>query len=253
MKKILQSVFEILFPRYCHVCGNRLNTQERFICTSCALSLPYTNYLGYRGNPVERMFWHIPQLERATAFLHYHAHTESIKPVLALKYFGKEALGEYLGRLAAEELLDTDFFSQMDCIVPLPLHKKRQARRGYNQSHCIAQGVSLVSGLPIVADAVQRTKDTTTQTHLTIEQRRENVKGIFTITRPELLAGKHILLIDDVITTGSTLSACAQTIAELPNVHISILSLYVAGHPGIGYSVQNIKEQRVRLKADISK
>lgn len=220
----------ILLPSFCTVCGSRLESQEQFVCTKCYLDLPFTHFHGERGNVVERLFWdHLP-IERANALLFYQAESDSRHIFFQLKYYNRPRVGRFFGRIMANDLLDTDFFEGIDVIVPLPLHRHKERRRGYNQSHELARGVSEVTGLPLETDAVRRVVDNPTQTHLTHQERRENVRDIFQLIQPERLAGRHILLVDDVLTTSATLLSCGTELAKAEGVRISILALGLAGH-----------------------
>jgi ComF family protein len=138
-----------------------------------------------------------------------------------------------LATFYANQLQGTGFLDGIDAIVPLPLHWRRQLKRHYNQSHYIARGISQVTHIPIYKNVVRRVRNNPSQTHLTLRERIENVEGIFQLTRPELIAGKHILLVDDVTTTGSTLSSCARELAKATDVSISILTLAVAGRTAL--------------------
>lgn len=225
----IADIFHILSPRRCVVCGTRLDRAEQHLCTPCYLALPFTHLHGERGNVVERLFYGHIAIERANAFIFYRASSDSRFLLFSLKYYNRPQLGKYLGRIMARDLLDTDFFDTIDCIVPLPLHANKQRRRGYNQSAELARGVAELTGLPLHEDIVERVVDTPTQTHLTPQERRENVRNAFRLIRPEAVAGRHILLIDDVLTTNATILSCAQEIAKAPNVRFSILTLALAG------------------------
>ncbi len=156
-----------------------------------------------------------------------------------IKYYGHPKLATYLASIYAEELKQKGFFDGIDLIIPLPLHWRRQMKRGYNQSHYIAQGVHQVTNIPVLKNVVKRVKNNSSQTHLNAQQRMENVEDIFRLKHPELIAGHHILLVDDVTTTGATLSSCAQELAKAKDVRISILTLATASSSALPY-VQNM-------------
>ena len=130
-----------------------------------------------------------------------------------------------MGRCMAAELLPTGFFEDVDVVIPVPLHPRKQRARGYNQSEWIARGVSAVTGIPIDTESILRKKNTETQTRKSVFERRDNVEGIFELQHPETLAGKHILIVDDVLTTGSTTLACASCLVDVEDIRISILTL----------------------------
>lgn len=224
----------LLFPSRCPVCGERLMAGEDGLCTACHFALPFTQWRGRRGNPAERLFWAKVPVERANAFLRYYPGTDSSHLVHALKYRNRPRIGRILGRMMAADLQGTDFFDGIDCIVPVPLAKRRQHHRGYNQSEMLARGVAEATGLPLINTAIARIVDNPTQTSLTAQQRAENVQSIFRLRQTGVLADKHVLLIDDVLTTGATLLSCAKEMTGAKGIRISILTLFVAGRHSEG-------------------
>lgn len=210
------------------VCGDTLVEGEKYLCTHCCIQLPRTHYETWPDNPVEQMFWGKIPLERAVSYFFYNR-TGNFRFVLyRLKYRGCKELGEMIGREMAGELLRSGFFETIDCIVPVPLHEKKQRRRGYNQSEWIARGIAAVTGIPLEATAVVREKNTETQTHKTAAERWENVTGVFALLRPELFVNKHVLIVDDVLTTGATTVSCASVFCEVEGIRISVLTMAVA-------------------------
>lgn len=232
-----RTLFDLLMPRRCLMCGTRLTASEEHLCASCLFTLPFTAWRGQLGNEMERLFWARVPIVRANALLRYYAGSESRKPILALKYGDRPSVGRYFGRIMAEDLRGTDFFEGIDCIVSVPLSRPRQRRRGYNQSEWIARGVAEVTGIPVCSQAVERRRDNPTQTHLSSRERRENVAHLFRVVHSSQLAGRHVLLIDDVLTTGATLLSLAEEIAKLEDVRISVLVLAVARHYGKGVDI----------------
>lgn len=228
LKTWLFSFVHLFFPRQCVVCGAPLQEGEEGICLRCNMDMPRTNYHTIKDNPVERVFWGKIPMERATSFFFYRKGGDFRRILHRLKYGGRKDLGEIMGRFIAAELVAADFFRDMDVIVPVPLHPRKQRLRGYNQSEYIARGVSAVAGIPLDASAVIRRKHSEAQIRKSTYERWENVDGIFHLRRPERLAGKHILIVDDVLTTGATTTACADALKELEGVRISVLTLAVA-------------------------
>lgn len=172
--------------------------------------MPRTNYHKVKDNLVERIFWGKIPLERATSYFFYRKGSDFRKILHQFKYGGRKELGAIMGRFMAAELATTDFFEGIDVIIPVPLHPRKRKARGYNQSEWIARGVSQVVGLPVDVSSVIREKHTDTQTRKSTYERWENVDGIFRLRHPENFVGKHVLIIDDVLTTGSTTTACAD-------------------------------------------
>ena len=222
----LGPLFHLFFPRCCVVCGAPLVEGEEAICTHCNINMPRTNYHKVKDNLVERMFWGKIPLERATSYFFYRKGSDFRKILHQFKYGGRKELGAIMGRFMAAELATTDFFEGVDIIIPVPLHPRK--RHGDNQSEWIARGVSQVVGLPVDVSSVIREKHTDTQTRKSTYERWENVDGIFRLRHPENFVGKHVLIVDDVLTTGSTTTACADVFHEIEGVRISVLTLAVA-------------------------
>ena len=221
-------LFHLFFPRCCAVCGASLIEGEDTICTRCNIDMPRTNYHKMKDNPVERMFWGKFPLERATSFFFYRKGSDFRQVLHQLKYGGQKEIGAIMGRYMASELQASDFFHGVDVIIPIPLHKKKQQIRGYNQSEWISRGITAVTGIPVDTEAIIRRKNTETQTQKSALERWENVDGIFELNHADSLTGKHILIVDDVLTTGATTIACASRLAEVEGIRISVLTLAMA-------------------------
>lgn len=234
---LLRDIGEALAPRRCLVCHKTLGSEEEHVCTSCFAELPFTRLEGREGNGVERIFWAKLPIRRANALLHYHHDDLARELAIDLKYRNNPDVGVVFGRIMAEDLADTDFFQDIDAIVPVPLSAERLRERGYNQSLMLAKGISEQTGLPIHDDAIVRTKDNPTQTGLSKSERDENVRGIFHLVRSEGIKGKHLLLVDDVVTTGATLISAGQTLAKAEGVSLSVMTLFVAGRHSEGADI----------------
>jgi len=190
--------------------------------------MPRTNYHLQVGNEVEQRFWGKVEIERATSYFFYTKGSDYRHILFKLKYQGYKELGEVMGRYMAQELLTSDFLQGIDFIVPVPLHSKKKKTRGYNQSEWIALGFSHASGIPMDLNILVRIVDNKTQTRKSVFERWENVKDVFQVSCAESLKGKHILLVDDVLTTGATLLSCANALVTSSNVRVSIITLAVA-------------------------
>lgn len=228
IKDWLYSFISLLFPRCCVVCGRSLAKGEECICAMCNINLPRTNYHLQKDNQVEQLFWGKIPLERATSFFFYRKGSDFRQILHQLKYGGQKEIGAIMGRYMASELSASGFFEGIDVIIPVPLHKRKQRIRGYNQSEWIARGISAVTGIRIDTEVIVRRKHTDTQTRKSTFERWENVDGIFEIHHAESLKGKHLLVVDDVLTTGATTVACASRLVEIEGVRISVLTLAVA-------------------------
>ena len=219
-------LLDLISPRCCVVCGHRLSVTEDIICGRCNFHLPRT---GFHKNPYEnemaKLFWGRIPIERATALFYYESHAQTANILYELKYKDHPEIGEVMGRMMAQELRPSGFFDGIDGIVALPLARKRQRQRGYNQSMELAKGISEVSGLPILRKAVRRKHFKGSQTSKGRWERNENVEQDFELTDSEAIHGKHLLLVDDVVTTGATTIACAKELLKASQVKISILTL----------------------------
>lgn len=221
--KWISDLIDLIFPRTCVVCGELLSPQEKDICINCLSTLPKIEKIHL--DEIEKSFWGKVEIERATSFMYYHKNSPYNNLIHRLKYKNRPDTGERLAFLAAKEIAESGFFDDIDAIVPLPLSKRKMRQRGYNQCDYIAKGLSRATGIPVIKNAVKRLKSNETQTHKSRDERWQNVEGIFALSDAALLEGKHILLIDDILTTGATLASCAKSIQEGCQCKISIFTL----------------------------
>lgn len=225
---ILDDFLSLLFPRTCYGCGNYLVRNEYLICTECHAVIPRTNYHLLENNPVEQLFWGRCRINRAAAFSYYNKGSRIRKLIHNLKYKGIRELGPELGSIYGSSLKSSDFLTGIDFIIPVPLHHSRKRSRGYNQSEAIAEGLSSATGIPVEKDVLVRASRSQTQTKRSRYERWTNVQGIFRVINPEVIRDRHILLIDDVITTGSTIEACVNELLTCEGVRVSVVSLAYA-------------------------
>ena len=224
----LDDFISLIFPRICAGCGNSLWKHEEVLCKFCEFHLPKTNFHLEKENPVTRLFWGRAQIEAGTAFLFFNKRNRVQRMVHQLKYKGRKDIGIYLGAQYGLTLRNFTPFNTVDFIIPVPLHKKKYMQRGYNQSEQFAIGLAGSMIVPADRFLLSRTKATETQTRKSRFKRYENVHEIFAVSNPEKFAGQHLLLVDDVITTGATLEACIQALSEIPRVKISIACIATA-------------------------
>lgn len=230
---VLTDILDFLMPRRCIVCGMRLAVNERHLCTACYARLPFTQYHQVEHSPLEKQFWGLFPVGRAVSMFH-HDGEKTRQIIYHIKYWRHPEVGYHLAQQYAEVLkAESLFFDDIDAIIPLPLHWQRQLKRHYNQSHIICQGISKQTGIPVYRNVVRRVRNNPSQTRLTAQERIKNVKGIFCLVHPEKVEGKHVLLVDDVTTTGATLASCAQELSRVPGVTISILTLAVASRTSL--------------------
>jgi len=222
MKNIFSDLFSLLFPEVCPSCGSLLMKDEKTVCISCRVLMPKTGYELIADNPVARIFWGRIPLHAVSA-CYFFAKKGRVQPLIhELKYKGNSDAGLFLGREMAKELVKAPLFADVDFLIPVPLHPKREKKRGYNQSEVIARGMAEVMPAKISYNNLVRAVATETQTKKSREDRWQNVKEIFELRKAELLENKHICIIDDVITTGSTIEACAMALQDVPGIKISV-------------------------------
>ena len=225
--KIFSSVLNFIFPAECHVCGEKLGPAERYICPFCLSKMPRTLYHRMKDNPMERRFMGQFPFRAATGHFFYSRGSEISQLIQDMKYRGFKGLGRHLGSIVAAELLPTGFLSEIDVIVPVPMHFYKKARRGFNQTEEIALGIKDVTSVPISLN-LRAGKGHKTQTSLTLDQRRVNLEGVFKVKNPGELSGKRVLLVDDVCTTGATLSSAACClVSDVQGIELSLLSIGV--------------------------
>lgn len=216
---------DFISPRMCVVCGRRLAPTERSICSVCMLHLPRTTWqFTPDDNPMVQLFWHLTPIRQAAALLYYEPHSEMARIIYELKYHDRPDVGEDMGRLMANEMQYGRFFDGVDLLLPVPISRKRRRQRGYNQSEALALGVSQVTGLPVVTHALMRKHFRQSQTHLSAFERQENVADIFQLADDSPLRNRHVLLIDDICTTGATLRACADVLDAVEGIRLSVLT-----------------------------
>lgn len=227
---LLQKLADVLLPRYCRGCDGRLTGSEKDLCLHCLIKLPRTElWLNPEENVLAKNFWGRTgrtEVNKVAAFLAYGKTTTTGRIVHAFKYRGDKRLAYDMGCLMAQELRDTGFFENIDCLIPVPLTLWRRLRRGYNQAECLARGIGKETGLPVYAGILGRRRFRMSQTVLTVRERSKNVAGSFFVRqkRVDFLKGKHLLLIDDVITTGATTRECVRQLAIIPEVKVSVLA-----------------------------
>ncbi len=225
MKDFFMSLLELVYPRICSGCGNPLLEFEETLCLQCISKLPKTNFHLSEENAVLQLFEGRFPVTRATAFLFFRKHSLVQQLIYQLKYKGAKETGEKLGKLFGENLKGSRFINDIDILMPVPLHPAKQQVRGYNQSEVIGKGMESSLNIPLVTENLVRKVFTNSQTRKSMFERWKNVSGVFAVKHPGTLSGKHILLIDDVITTGSTLEGCMLALKEVPDVRISVAVL----------------------------
>jgi ComF family protein len=192
------------------------------------VAMARTDFHLRRDNMLEQVFWGRCRVERATAFSVYNRGSRIRKLIHSLKYGGRKEIGRMLGELYGSTLAESGFMNGIDYIVPVPLSAERERKRGFNQSECFAQGLSVSTRVPVRTDIIKRTGESESQTRRGRYERWENVEGIFTVRKHSLIAGKHLLVADDVITTGSTMEACVNALQAYGDVKVSVVAMAAA-------------------------
>lgn len=224
LTNLVKHFVALFYPNICAACSEPLVQNEHLLCTTCRYELPKTNFHKDPENDVAKAFWGRVHLENASAHFHFQKGGRVQELLHKLKYKGQQDIGTELGKMIGYDLLQTPF-NEADAIIPVPLHPSKKRKRGYNQSECIASGIAEKMKKPLDTKSLQRIIANPTQTKKHRYERWANVDGIFALTNPESITNKHILLVDDVITTGATLEACALALLQAENVKISILAV----------------------------
>ena len=235
MNRVLQTIrtlildfINIFYPDYCLFCHNTLYGHEKYLCLKCSYELPKTDFANHKENPISQLFWGKLVLENATSVYRFSKNGRIQKVVHAFKYKGKKEVALEFGKHIGICLAESPHFTDIDIIIPIPLHYKKERKRGYNQSEWLAKGVSDIMKIKVDTRSIVRTVETQTQTKKSKSERWDNVRSVFSVQDAKSLEGKHILLIDDVITTGSTIEACAAALLDVPATRVSVASLAYA-------------------------
>ena len=229
LSELLRDVSSLFFPARCAVCGEPLAAGERMLCTYCRATAPLTGYWREADNPVVRKCWGMVPVVQASGFL-FFVHGSGWRQLIhGFKYRGSWRTAREMGEWYGRYLSESGLYADVECVVPLPLHPFKRCRRGYNQSEYIAEGIAAQLGVPVERRSVYRRRNTAIQARKSHRERAGNVEGAFAVRHPERLAGRHVLLVDDVMTTGSTLLSCAgEILRAVPDCRISLAALAVS-------------------------
>lgn len=223
--KLINNLLSLFYPRLCAACGDALQQNETCICLNCMLHLPETQFHKEHFNPLRQVFDGRVAVEEVTAFMSYKKANNVQKILHNLKYNGQKEIGIILGKHFGGQLLTEERYRSVQYILPIPLHPRKKRKRGYNQSECIAMGLSQGMGIPYLTDVLLRTHYTDTQTRKSRFARWQNVKEVFTVQKTEKVAHSHVLLCDDVLTTGATSEAAIHKLLSIDGVRVSVATL----------------------------
>lgn len=219
---------DLFFPKACFSCSTPLKDNERYVCTLCRHQLPVTNFHYNNDNTVASVFYGRSKIENATALLRFEKKGMTQKLIHQLKYKGQEGVGVFLGEWLGEELANISKYKNIDIVIPVPLHKKKLRQRGYNQVEKFGRKIAEALKAEYADHLLLKESNTTSQVTKKRLARWDNTNALFKISNKEEIAEKHILLVDDIITTGATLEACVQELNTAPNVKISIAAMAIA-------------------------
>jgi len=222
IKKIVISLIDLVYPHHCEICNIDLNIKEEFLCLGCKFDLPYINQSKYNNEALEKLFWGRVEINNIYALLNYQKGNQTQSILHQLKYNNKTKLAVYFGEMIGDLI---PIANDIDYIVPVPLHPKKKKMRGFNQSTVIANGILKVTNIPINEDVIKRNTFNKSQTNFSKFDRWDNVRSIFTVIKPKQLENKHVVLIDDVLTTGATIEACVQELLKVKGCKVSIAVL----------------------------
>lgn len=224
---IRNDLYTILYPRVCFGCNAHLVLNERFLCTFCRYELPVTEYHLVVGNPVEKIFLGRIPIERASSFLRFEKKGMVQQILFYWKYRNQPKLGRFFGQMIGATLNASACYADVDVVIPVPMHPKKQRKRGYNQVDSFAEEIAVALKIPLLKEVLVKTSNTKSQTKKSRWKRSEKLVNVYKLKKPELVRGKHILLIDDLITTGGTMEACGVVLLENTNSKLSLLSFAV--------------------------
>jgi len=228
ISSLFNDFLSLFYPRLCAGCQTSLVHGEEVLCLGCLADLPKTGFEKIADNPVAQLFWGRANIRLATSFCSFDKGGIMQHLMHQLKYKGCKDVGERLGQLFGTDLIRSVPYRNIELLIPVPLHPKRERKRGYNQSAEIGKGMSASMGIPMLSGNLIRNLYSNSQTNKGRFERWENVKELFGVNYPKSLEGKHLLLVDDVVTTGSTLEACAQVLLKIPGTRVSIATIACA-------------------------
>lgn len=229
LTEIRDSFLHFLFPHICEGCGSDMLSRNSLLCARCMEALPETHFEWYDNNPVERKFWGRLPIKAATAQYYFTRESLIQRLVHRFKYKGNKELGLQLGKMMGRLLKRSGRF-HAEALIPLPLFAAKERKRGFNQATILCEGMAEHLAIPVLNQVIMRPQATETQTRKGRIERWKNMEGKFVLANPDAIAGKHVLLVDDVITTGATLESCGAALLAADKVELSVACLCYASH-----------------------
>jgi ComF family protein len=226
VSSLLNDFLSLLFPEECRACGGELAIGEDVICSHCRIKLPYTDFhLSPQDNALHRVFWGRVPIQLAVSYLMFQERSRVQQLLHQLKYRGCEEVGEVLGRWYGAQLQQQDAFQEIDIVVPVPLYKAKLQKRGYNQVSAFGREIATALQKPFEENVLKKRRTGKTQTKKNRQERWEAMRQLYLIVQPEAIKDKHVLLLDDVVTTGATLEACAALLLANGAKAVSIATI----------------------------
>ena len=230
LSRYFKSILGIIFPRLCILCNADTPNEGQDFCTDCLINMPHTNHFRKKENlAAQRILGRVDFVDAASV-LNFYNYSDVRWMIHRLKYEGRKDIGFILGQMAGKKMKGSTFFNDIDIIVPIPLHAHRRTKRGYNQAAFFGKGISEITGIAMREDVIVKSKHTKSQTRMSRIERVKNVLDSFSLVDKPGIGGRHILIVDDVLTTGATVEACALALSEAPKIKISIVTACIARH-----------------------
>lgn len=227
LKSWIEDIINLFYPAECHLCGNPLVPNERFICNPCIETLPRTGYHRNPGNPMEEKFAGQFPFVAATGHFFYSRDSSLSQLIQDMKYRNFPSIGDKMGKIAGKELYISGFLNEIEAIVPVPMYFLKQAKRGYNQVDYIAKGIGKTSGIPVL-DELKMIRSRKSQTSLSGNERLKNAESLFATRKKHDLNNKGVLLVDDICTTGATIGAAAKALTDsYPGIRLHLFALAI--------------------------
>lgn len=226
----LKSLLRLIYPQLCIMCNSDTPNEGQEFCVDCLINMPHTKHFKQKENLAARKFWARFPFEDAASVLNFYNYSDVKMMMQRLKYEGRKDIGLTLGLMAGKKIQHSNFFKDIDIIVPIPLHPAKQAKRGYNQAAYIGKGISEILSIPMRENVIVKNVYTKSQTRMGRMERIKNVFDSFDLIDKNGIQGRHILIVDDVLTTGATIEACARKLLEAPDIKISIVTACIARH-----------------------
>lgn len=222
---LLKDLRSVFIPDRCYHCLSIINKNLNFLCIDCSLQLEQTQFIDFKDNPLEKLFWGKVSIHQAASLYFYYKKSPIQSLLKELKYKKFQEFGEQSAKAIISELKNSNRFKNIDLVIPVPLHTQKEKERGYNQVELFGNKIAEHLNIPFCKDFLIKTKHNKSQTNQTKEERHNSVQNIFSLNPRYNLTPKNILIVDDVLTTGATLISCSKTIKDKYNVNISIITI----------------------------